>query len=65
VPTSGPDDVIGYFTDGQDGILFFNGLLFIFAAFLFLWFVGTQHGVLRRAEGGGISTVALGRGWCS
>ena len=37
------------FTDRQDGILLLSGLLFIFAAFVFLWFVGTLHGVLRGA----------------
>jgi uncharacterized membrane protein len=37
------------FTDPQDGILLFSGLLLIFAAFVFLWFVGTLHGVLRGA----------------
>ena len=67
VPTSGPQDVIGYFTDRQDGILLFDGLLLIFAAFFFLWFVGVLHGVLRSAEGegGGFSSIALAGGWCS
>src|ERR687896_199370 len=37
------------FTDRQDGILLFSGLLLIFAAFVFLWFVGTLHSVLRGA----------------
>jgi uncharacterized membrane protein len=37
------------FTDRQDGLLLFSGLLLIFAAFVFLWFVGTLHGVLRGA----------------
>jgi hypothetical protein len=37
------------FTDRQDGILLFSGLLLIFAAFAFLWFVGTLHSVLRGA----------------
>jgi hypothetical protein len=48
----------------QDGILLFNGLLLIFAAFVFLWFLGALHGVLRSAEGegGGISTMALAGG---
>lgn len=64
VPTSRPEDVVGYFTDRQDGILLFNGLLLIFAAFFFLWFVGMLHGVLRSAEGegGGFSSVALAGG---
>ena len=37
------------FTDRQDGILLSSGLLLIFAAFAFLWFVGTLHSVLRGA----------------
>src|SRR5919112_2810042 len=66
VPTSGPKDVVAYFNDRQDGILLFDGLLLIFAAFFFLWFLGALHGVLRSAEGGGggISTVALAGGAC-
>ena len=64
VPTSRPQDVVGYFADRQDGILLFNGLLLIFAAFFFLWFIGALYGLLWRAEneGGGISSVALGGG---
>lgn len=56
--------MIGYFTDNQDGILLFNGLLLIFAAFFLLWFVGILHGVLRSAEGegGGFSSVPLAGG---
>ncbi len=49
VATSGPQDVIDYFTDRQDGILIINGLLLIFAAFFFLWFVGVLHSVLQSA----------------
>ena len=62
VPTSAPKDVVAYFADRQDGILLYNGLLLIFAAFFFLWFLGALHGVLRSVEGGGISSVALGGG---
>jgi hypothetical protein len=64
VPTSRPRDVVAYFTDRQDGILLYNGLLLIFAAFFFLWFLGALHGVLRSVEGGGggISSVALAGG---
>jgi hypothetical protein len=62
VPTSGPKDVVAYFSDRQDGILLYNGLLLIFAAFFFLWFLGALHGVLRSVEGGGISSVALAGG---
>jgi hypothetical protein len=62
VPTSGPQDVVAYFGDRQDGILLYSGVLLIFAAFFFLWFLGGLHGVLRSAEGGGISSVALAGG---
>jgi hypothetical protein len=64
VPTSRPQDVVGYFADRQDGILLFNGLLLIFAAFFFLWFLGALYGLLWSVagEGGGISSVALGGG---
>jgi hypothetical protein len=64
VPTSAPKDVVAYFADRQDGILLYNGVLLIFAAFFFLWFLGALHGALRSAEGGGggISSVALGGG---
>src|SRR5919112_5662075 len=62
VPTSRPEDVVAYFSDRQDGILLYNGLLLIFAAFFFLWFLGGLHGVLRSVEGGSISSVALGGG---
>jgi hypothetical protein len=61
VATSGPQDVIDYFTDRQDSILTLNGLLLIFAAFFFLWFVGVLHNVLQGAEGEGygFSSVSL------
>jgi hypothetical protein len=64
VATSRPQDIIGYFANRQDGILLFNGLLLIFAAFFFLWFLGMLHGMLRSAEGegGGFSSVAFAGG---
>jgi len=64
VATSRPQDIIGYFANRQDGILLFNGLLLIFAAFFFLWFLGVLHGMLRSAEGeeGGFSSVAFAGG---
>jgi hypothetical protein len=63
VATSRPQDVLDYFANRQDGILLFDGLLLIFAAF-FLWFVGVLYGVLRRAEdeGVGLAAVALAGG---
>jgi hypothetical protein len=64
VPTSAPQDVISYFSARQEGILLYNGLLLIFAAFFFLWFVGVLYSVLRGAEdeGVGFSAVALAGG---
>jgi hypothetical protein len=64
IATSGPQDVIDYFTDRQDGILITNGLLLVFAAFFFLWFLGVLHGVLQDAEGEGygFSFVSLAGG---
>jgi hypothetical protein len=64
IATSGPQDVIDYFTDRQDGILIINGLLLVFGAFFFLWFLGTLHGVLQDAEGEGhaFSSVSLAGG---
>jgi hypothetical protein len=61
VPTSAPQDVIDYFASRENGILFINGLLLIFAAFFFLWFLGVLHSTLREAEGEGIgfSSVSL------
>jgi hypothetical protein len=61
VATSEPQEVIDYFNDRQDSILTNNGLLLIFAAFFFLWFLGVLYGVLRGAEreGYGVSPVSL------
>jgi hypothetical protein len=64
IATSSPQDVIDYFTDRQDSILTLNGLLLVFAAFFFLWFLGALHGVLQDAEGEryGFSSVSLAGG---
>src|SRR5215211_5652508 len=64
IATSGPQDVIDYFTDRQDSILALNGLLLIFAAFFFLGFLGVLHSVLKDAEGEGygFSSVSLAGG---
>jgi hypothetical protein len=61
IATAGPQDVIDYFTDTQDSILIINGLLLVFAAFFFLWFLGALHGVLQDAESEryGFSSVSL------
>jgi hypothetical protein len=58
-------EVVDYFNAGQDGFLIWNGLLFTFAAFFFLWFLGILHNMLRRAEGAeetGLPSVALAGG---
>jgi hypothetical protein len=64
VATSGSKDVIDYFNSRQDGILTNNGLLLIFAAFFFLWFLGVFYSVMRAAEdeGYGFSPAALAGG---
>src|SRR5919112_2765464 len=64
IATSAPQEVIDYFTARQDGILFINGLLLIFAAFFFLWFLGVLHSMLQDAEGEryGFSSVSLAGG---
>ncbi len=64
VATSGLQDVIDYFNGRQDGILTNNGLLLIFAAFFFLWFLGAFYGVMLVAEGEGygFSPAALAGG---
>ena len=64
VAGSDPQAVIDYFNDRQDGILIFNGLLLVFAAFFFLWFLGVLQAVLRDAESEeyGFSSVSLAGG---
>jgi hypothetical protein len=64
VAGSDPQAVIDYFNDRQDGILIFNGLLLVFAAFFFLWFLGVLQAVLRgtASEEYGFSSVSLAGG---
>ena len=62
VSTSSPQDVIDYFSNRQSESLIANGLLLVFAAFFFLWFLGVLHGVLQgveEGEGYGFSSVSL------
>ena len=59
VATSSPQEVIDYFGNRQDGILTNNGLLLVFAAFFFLFFLGALYGVLRGAEGEGHGLAAV------
>lgn len=57
--------MLDYFDAAQGGFQIWNGLLFIFAAFFFLWFLGILHSMLRRAEGEeetGLPSVALAGG---
>jgi hypothetical protein len=69
-PPDSPDaastsqQVVDYFSSRQGEILTLNGLLLIFAAFFFVWFVGVLHGVLRGAEGEryGVSSVSIAGG---
>ena len=65
---SNPQEVVNYFNAGQDRFLIWNGLLFIFAAFFFLWFLGILHSMLRRAKGEeetGLPSIALAGDWRS
>ncbi len=50
---SGVQEAFDYFGGEQSMFLIFNGVLTIFSAFFFVWFLGMLHSVLRRAEGGG------------
>ncbi len=63
-PGSSAEEVHRYFSERQDAFLIGNGASFIFAAFFFLWFLGTLSAVLRSAEGEGvgISFVTLAGG---
>src|SRR3982074_3696921 len=42
--------LLDYFTTRQTEILTLNGVLLVFSAFFFLWFVGVLHAVLQHAE---------------
>jgi hypothetical protein len=63
-PTSGAEDVVGYFGASPDAFVLANGVLAVFSTFFFLWFLGALHVVLRRAEGEdvGLSSAALAGG---
>jgi hypothetical protein len=60
---SGVQEAFDYFGGEQSTFLIFNGVLTIFSAFFFVWFLGMLHSVLRRAEGEGVgfASVALAR----
>ncbi len=63
-PTSGAEEVVGYFGASPDSFVLANGVLAVFSTFFFLWFLGALHGVLRRIEGEdvGLSSAALAGG---
>jgi hypothetical protein len=50
-PSLSTQEVHIYFNDWRDALLGGNGVSFIFAAFFFLWFLGTLRSALRSAEG--------------
>jgi hypothetical protein len=56
--------VIEYYIDRQDAFLIGNGVIVLFAAFFFLWFLGILCGMLWRAESEGpwLALVALAGG---
>lgn len=68
-PASSSQGVFEYFDAGLGAFLFFNGVLTVFAAFFFVWFLGVLYSVLRSAErtsgseeGGWLSSAALAGG---
>jgi hypothetical protein len=60
----GAQEAFDYFGGEQYTFLIFNGVLTIFSAFFFVWFLGMLHSVLRHAEGEGVdfSSIALAGG---
>jgi hypothetical protein len=65
---SSTQGVFDYFDAGLEAFLIFNGVLTVFAAFFFVWFLGILHSILRSAEsvsngeGGWLSSAALAGG---
>ena len=57
-------EVIGYFNTAPRQFLIYNGILPIFSAFFFLWFLGMLHSMLWHIEGDEIrlSSAALAGG---
>jgi len=64
VATSSAQQVLAYFKERQGQILMVNGIMLIFAAFFFLWFIGILHDLTQAAEAGklGFSSVVLAGG---
>src|SRR5215217_1760462 len=57
-------EVIEYYSAREDAFLLGNGVIVLFAAFFFLWFLGILCGMLWRAESEGpwLTLVALAGG---
>lgn len=49
-PSLSTQEVHRYFNNWRDAFLGGNGVSFIFAAFFFLWFLGTLRSTLRSSE---------------
>ena len=47
--TSTAQQLLDYLVSRQDEIILLNGVLLIFAAFFFLWFLGVRHALLQGA----------------
>lgn len=62
--TSSARDVVAYFGEEPVSFVMANGVIPLFSAFFFVWFLGVLHGLLRRAEGEGgvLSSAALAGG---
>lgn len=62
--TSSAEDVVSYFGEEPGAFVLANGVLPLFSAFFFVWFLGALYGLLRRVEGEGgvLSSVALAGG---
>lgn len=60
--TSSVEEVIAYFSEGPGAFVLANGVIPLFSAFFFVCFLGVLHGLLRRAEGGALSSAALAGG---
>jgi hypothetical protein len=59
--TSSAQQLLDHLVSRQDEIILLNGVLLVFAAFFFLWFIGVLHSMLQGAErdGYGFASVAL------
>jgi hypothetical protein len=64
IATTTHEELINYFKAREGEILMQNGVLLIFAALFFLFFLGILHSILQSGEGAGygLSSVALAGG---